>query len=101
MTTTGTVQQLLFDHEGIILALLVASGIREGRWTLGITYELTAQPVILNDGRTRSVGAVVGFRNLVLHRIADGEVVMDGVAVVDAAQANPVPEAWPTAQLSS
>lgn len=87
----GHPQELAFDAEAITLALVVASGLHEGKWTLGVVYQQTVERVQLADG-TQTVGALAAFHSLRLCRVPDATVQQPGAVLVDAAVANPAPE---------
>lgn len=90
MTPPAKVNELEFDPEAILLALVVSSGLHEGRWTLGVAFHQSVERVEV--GGKVTVGALAAFHSLRVTRLDDGVPVKEGVPVVDAAIVNPAPD---------
>lgn len=85
---TGQPTELTFDYEAIILALLVASAVHEGRWTLKLGFGQSAITQAA-EGKKRA-GVAVTLTELSIRKLQEGETVEAGWPVVDAALANPL-----------
>ncbi|MDH4122431.1 MAG: hypothetical protein OEV94_12080 [Deltaproteobacteria bacterium] len=89
---TPVSQAFQFDQESLITALIVASGIREGKWILGVVMEMF-QLTRKDDRGHLIIGTSTWFKGLTLQRVSDNEKILSGTVVVDATLVNPQEDA--------
>jgi hypothetical protein len=90
------ITELSFDLESIVTALIVASGLHEGRWTLGVQFIQSVERIVLATGGI-TVGGITAFHSLRLTRIPADVPADAGAPVVDAAMVNPAAATAPEA----